>query len=180
MTDMNGLNPATTLKLLSGVKLFDGFGPADLESFINRSTSKQFRERERIFTEGEPGRELHIILSGKVEISRRAGYSDQQLIRLGPGESFGEMALVLPAGVGRTASVTAAEPTVSLSIDRDRLAGIPDVAAKVYANIAKVLASRLKMATDLVVLQAQTGTEIPHTDTIGPARTKRVFRSSGA
>jgi CRP/FNR family cyclic AMP-dependent transcriptional regulator len=173
------LDTETTLKLLGTVKLFDGFGPADLEAFCERSSSAVFVRAERIFAEGEPGRQLYVILSGKVEISRRAGTRTQQLMRLGPGETFGEMALVLPSGVGRSASVTAAEHTSTLSINRERLEGIPDVAAKVYANIARILASRLKMATDIVVLQAQTGANVPPSETIGPLTAKRRIRNFG-
>lgn len=164
----------TVVKLLATVRLFDGFGRDDLESFIRRCSRTVFAQGERIFAEGEPGRHLYIVLSGKVEIFRRAGAKNQSLLRLGPGESFGEMALVLPSGVGRTASISAAEPTAALMIDRDQLAGIPDVAAKVYANIARILASRLKMATDIVVLQAQTGAEMPKQATIGPQTRRRA------
>jgi CRP-like cAMP-binding protein len=167
----------TTLKLLSTVKLFEGFGPADLNAFLNRSTHVKFKRNERIFAEGEPGRQMHVILTGKVEISRNAGSRPQNLMRLGSGESFGEMSLVMPAGVGRTANVTAAEQTATLSIDHERLAGIPDVAAKVYANIARILATRLKLATDIVVLQTQTGGSVPHSDTIGPGTTRRPSRN---
>ena len=168
------LDSETTLKLLATVKLFEGLDFEDIHAFIAHSSSASFLPEERIFAEGEPGRQLYVILTGKVEVSRRAGFKNQRLLRLGPGETFGEMSLLLPAGVGRTASVYAAERTVALCMDRDRLAGIPQVAAKVYANIARILASRLKMATDIVVLQAQTGAELPHADTIGPTARKRV------
>ena len=172
------LDPETTLKLLSTVKLFEGFGPADLESFVAHSTSVTFLPAERIFAEGAPGRQMYVILMGKVEISRRAGTKTQKLMRLGPGETFGEMSLLLPAGVGRTASVGAAERTIALCIDRERLASIADVAAKVYANIARILATRLKMATDVVVLQSQTGAEVPQSETIGPTVIKRRIRNA--
>lgn len=174
------MDSETTLKLLATVKLFEGFGPADLASFVARSSSASFQAGERIFAEGEPGRQLYVILSGKVEVSRRAGVKTQGLLRLGPGESFGEMALVLPAGVGRTASVTAAERTAALCLDRERLASIPDVGAKVYANIARILASRLKMATDIVVLQTQIGADLPPGETIGPTMPRRRARNAHA
>lgn len=157
----------TLLKLLGGVKLFEGFGSGDLQDFLARCTKQRFREGESILAEGEPGHQLFVVLSGKVEVSRQAGLRMQQLLRLGPGETFGEMALVLPQGAGRSATITAAEYTVTLSIDKERLAGIPHVALKVYANIARILASRLKLATDIVVLQVQAGANVPPNDTLG-------------
>ncbi len=170
---MESPDSSTILKLLETVRLFEGFGPQDLQDFVARSSNAAFSTGEKIFAEGEAGMHLYVILTGKVEIFRRAGNKNQQLVRLGPGETFGEMALVLPSGVGRTASVQAAEYTRTLAIDRERLAGIPDVAAKVYANIARILASRLKLATDIVVLQAQTGADVPHTATLTPVRRHR-------
>lgn len=172
------LDNDTTLKLLSTVKLFEGFGPADLADFLNRSSHVRFNRGDRVFAEGEPGRHLYVILTGKVEVSRHAGAKPQQLLRLGPGETFGEMSLVLPTGVGRTATVSAAEHTTTLCVDQERLAGIPDVAAKVYANIARILASRLKLATDIVVLQARTGGSVPHSDTLGPRNLGRRLKQS--
>lgn len=170
------LDSETMLKLLATVRLFEGFGPDDLHTFVANSSGASFLPGERIFAEGAPGRQMYVILTGKVEISRRAGKKDQNLLRLGPGETFGEMSLLLPAGVGRTASVTAADRTVTLCIDCERLNGIPGVGAKVYANIARILAARLKMATDIVVLQAQSGAEVPPGDTIGPTTSSRRAR----
>lgn len=172
------LDSETTLKLLASVRLFEGFGPADLNSFVANSSNATFLPGEQVIAEGESGRQMYVILAGKVEISRRAGPKNQKLLRLGPGETFGEMSLLLPAGVGRTASVTAAERTAALCIGRERLAGIPDLGAKVYANIARILATRLKMATDIVVLQAQTGAEVPPGETITPVTLKRRVRAA--
>lgn len=173
------MDSTTLLKLLAGVRMFEEFGPGDLEDFRAQATGATFDAGQDILAEGDTGRCMHIILVGKVEVYRKSGGKPVQLVRIGPSESFGEMSLLLPGNVGRTASVKALEPTATLMIDRDSLARIPEVASKLYRNIARTLASRLKMATDVVVLQAQCGSDVPPTSTLDGRRKSYQLRKSG-
>ena len=119
------METATVLKLLAQVKVFEEFGPGDLQDFLAQTSGATYAAGSEIFAEGEPGRQMHIILSGKVEVSRKSGRRPLSLFRLGPGETFGEMSLVLDADAGRTASIRAVEPTATLKIDSEGLARIP-------------------------------------------------------
>lgn len=57
--------------------------------------SKRSLERgETVFTEGDAGDSLFMILSGRVEVLKRFGAEPRVVRRLGPGEYFGEMALL--------------------------------------------------------------------------------------
>jgi len=47
-----------------------------------------------LFREGDRGQTMYVIRSGKVNISKRIGDSEITLAVLGPGEFFGEMALL--------------------------------------------------------------------------------------
>lgn len=172
------MDHSTIIKLLGEVRVFEEFGPGDLEDFRTKATGAFFDAGQDILAEGESGDFLHVILAGKVEVFRKGGGKPVPLIKLGPGESFGEMSLLL-SGFGRTASVRALEGTATLMINRDGLAHIPEVASKLYRNIAKTLASRLKIVTDVVVLQAQYGSEIPATKTIGGRRKGASTRVAG-
>lgn len=174
------MDSSTLLKLLAGVRLFEEFGPGDIEDFRANATGATYEVGQDILAEGDTGRCMHIILAGKVEVYRKGGGKPVPLLRIAAGESFGEMSLLLPGSVGRTASVRALEPTTTLMIDRDRLARIPAVASKLYRNIARTLASRLKMATDVVVLQAQCGTALAPASTIGYHRKGHRLRSAGS
>ncbi|MBP1643541.1 MAG: hypothetical protein H6Q03_2210 [Acidobacteria bacterium] len=53
-----------------------------------------FAAGQEIFREGRPGAEMFIIEDGEVEISRLHGASEKRLSTLGPGDFFGEMALL--------------------------------------------------------------------------------------
>lgn len=57
-------------------------------------TREHFEPGQDVFREGDLGDRLYIILSGEVEIRRRGAEGESTLARLGPGQCFGEMALV--------------------------------------------------------------------------------------
>jgi NADH dehydrogenase len=58
------------------------------------ATQAHYEPGETVFEEGDTGDSLFMILSGQVEVVKRFG-GEQQVVRtLGPGEYFGEMALL--------------------------------------------------------------------------------------
>ncbi len=73
-----------------------------------------------IIREGEVDRDAYIIVSGRVEVFRDSGTSHIVLAELGPGQIFGEMALVLERP--RTASVRAIEEAALRRIDPETFA----------------------------------------------------------
>lgn len=173
------METATILKLLGKVKIFEGFGPGDLKDFLAQTVGCTYAADTDIFAEGEAGRDMHIILSGKVEVFRKSGGLPVPLIKLGSGETFGEMSLVLDADAGRTASIRAVEPTATLKIDYENLARVPHVASKLYRNIAHTLATRLKLSTDLVIFQVQYGGDVPPSETLVKRQRTPVVRKAG-
>ena len=83
-----------------------------------------------IFRQGDPGDKFYIIQSGKVRVYRKdRGGLETQLSALGPGESFGEMALL--TGEARSASVEALEETHLMALSKDQFERIlkdsPDI-----------------------------------------------------
>lgn len=174
------METVTILKLLAKVRIFEGLGPGDLKDFLAHTVGSIYAAGAEIFVEGESGRDMHIILSGKVEVFRKSGGLPVPLAKLGSGETFGEMSLVLDSSVGRTASIQAVEDTATLKIDYENLARIPGVASKLYRNIARTLATRLKISTDLVVFQVQYGGDVPAAVTLGGIpRRKLLVRKAG-
>ena len=65
-----------------------------------------------VVREGEPGDRFFVVSSGAVAVSREG----REVRRLGPGASFGEIALL--RDMTRTATVTAVGPTVLVALDR--------------------------------------------------------------
>jgi putative ABC transport system ATP-binding protein len=62
---------------------------------------RHFAAGETIIREGEPGEDFFLISDGEVEVIR----SDHEVARLGPGDFFGEVALI--SGEPRNATVVA-------------------------------------------------------------------------
>ena len=61
-----------------------------------------------IFEEGSTGRELFVVLDGKVDIAKINGTTKVVIVSLGKGEFFGEMAVI--DGSSRSASAIASAP----------------------------------------------------------------------
>jgi CRP/FNR family transcriptional regulator, cyclic AMP receptor protein len=61
-----------------------------------------------IFEEGSSGRELYVVLDGKIDIAKITGTTKTLIVTLGKGEFFGEMAVI--DGSSRSATAIAAAP----------------------------------------------------------------------
>ncbi|WP_024574973.1 MULTISPECIES: Crp/Fnr family transcriptional regulator [unclassified Afipia] len=68
----------------------------------------EYDASEVIFEEGSTGRELFVVLDGKVDIVKNSGADKTVIVTLGKGEFFGEMAVI--DGSSRSASAVAATP----------------------------------------------------------------------
>ena len=68
----------------------------------------EFDVDDVIFEEGSTGRELFVVLDGKVEIAKLDGGSKTVIVTLGKGEFFGEMAVI--DGSSRSATAICAAP----------------------------------------------------------------------
>jgi signal transduction histidine kinase len=102
--------------LLRNNRLFAGL-PCDTVERIGAGISlREFTPEQVIFREGDPGDCLYLIIEGHVRISKAGrGGSQETLNCMGPGEFFGEMALV--DGHPRSAQATASSPAVLGSLD---------------------------------------------------------------
>lgn len=67
----------------------------------------EYNASEVVFEEGSTGRELFVVLDGKIDIVRNSGADRTVLVTLGKGEFFGEMAVI--DGSARSATAIAAE-----------------------------------------------------------------------
>lgn len=105
---------------------------------------RRYKPQETVFRAGDLGVGAALILSGTVEI--RVGQT--VIATLGPGDFFGEVALV--AQEQRTADAVAIEPVelvFFLRIDLEEwLDRKPRLGARTVANLAGVLAKRLRVA----------------------------------
>ena len=72
---------------------------------------REFPKGHVLFRDGEPGREMYVVQSGKVNIVKSMRGSEIVLATLGPGKFLGEMALLL--NKPRSAGAVMAEDVTS-------------------------------------------------------------------
>jgi CRP/FNR family transcriptional regulator, cyclic AMP receptor protein len=68
----------------------------------------EFDVGDIVFEEGSTGRELFVVLDGRIDIVKRDGASKTTIVTLGKGEFFGEMAVI--DGSARSATAISAAP----------------------------------------------------------------------
>ena len=78
-----------------------------------------FKTGETVFNEGDPGDAMYMVYDGTLDVSSGAGVEFSHLASLGPGEIFGEMALV--DAKPRSATVIAAVDSVVIPITAEFL-----------------------------------------------------------
>lgn len=103
-----------------------------------------------IFTKGEPGASMYMIVSGEVE----ARDGDHVFARMGPREVFGEMALL--DGEPRTATIRATQAVHLLRLDQAPFYDLMDDQVAIARGIIHVLLQRLRArTTDVNRLRAE-------------------------
>jgi len=134
---MRGRIPKQQIDLLRAVPLFSSCSQNELRT-IAQLGSQIYPEEGTVLTKrGKIGREFFLVLEGIA-----ACLIDQREVRrFGPGEFFGEMAL-LSGGV-RTADVVAMSEMVLLNLDarefRTMITTSPEIGIKMLANLAERL-----------------------------------------
>ncbi|HWA75585.1 MAG TPA: cyclic nucleotide-binding domain-containing protein [Polyangiaceae bacterium] len=139
------------LEQLAKIELFMGLKPEALELIAKVGSEETHATGTKIFQHGDAGDKLYLIVEGKVRISREVpGMGEEALAVLGPGQAFGEMALL-------DESPRSADARVH---DRCRLLAIPkdgfddllflhkDLAYEVLWNVVRLLVSRLRETND--------------------------------
>lgn len=103
---------------------------------------RDFAEGERLITQGEKGDTMYFISQGsvKVEILVEDSLEPQMLGVLGPGDFFGEMALV--KNEPRSATVTALEPVKTFTLARPNWNSLGRIYPMFINRITQVANSR--------------------------------------
>jgi CRP/FNR family transcriptional regulator, cyclic AMP receptor protein len=110
----------------------------------------EYAAGEVIFREGEPGREMYVIQSGAVEISREISQRHQVLAVLHAGEFFGEMAIVNDRP--RSATATIKDRARLLVVDSHTFEEMLRRKTEIALRLIKALAGRLERANQQVEL----------------------------
>jgi CRP-like cAMP-binding protein len=120
---------------LAKVWIFSKLDQSDLQRIAKAVVPRTYKKGETIVSEGEQAVAFYTITSGRVEVTK----GGERLTTMGPGGSFGEMALL--DGHPRSASLVAVEDTECLVMTRwdfsAELRTNPNMAAAMLPELSK-------------------------------------------
>ena len=128
-----------TREILKGAGLFGQLSDKELDGVLATARERTFQDQHKIIRDGHPGgRGFYLLLSGNAEVRK----GDAKLAEFGPGDYFGEMALLLE-DTPRTADVVAIGETTCLVLTQwdfqALLSSHPEMAGKIMTELARRL-----------------------------------------
>ncbi|MFD2722030.1 cyclic nucleotide-binding domain-containing protein [Hymenobacter monticola] len=124
--------------VLKSTSLFASTPENVLSSIVPIMKEVAFHEGEEIFAKGDIGTSLFILHDGQVGIFN----GEQQLATFGPGDFFGELALL--DAEPRSASAAALSQVLAFRIDQEDFYDVMEERAEVLRNILRMLCQRIR------------------------------------
>ncbi|MBC8345663.1 MAG: Crp/Fnr family transcriptional regulator [Candidatus Marinimicrobia bacterium] len=133
----------TKLWYLQGINLFQGMDDKSMATMVSRTKMHVAKKREIIYFPEEPSNTIYILKDGKIKISRLSEDGrETTLDLLGPGEIFGESAILGQDTHGNSATVV--EDAVICAINKDMFKEIMDMSPQLNLSISKFIGFRLR------------------------------------
>lgn len=130
--------PNTTPDRLRTIPLFAELDDNTLLAIAEIASEVEVPAGQVMIRPYDPGLGMFVVEEGRVVVELSHGRE----VELGPGEFFGELALLIPEGV-RAARVRAETDVRCLAIGRDDFAGLLDTEPSIAVAMLPVLARRL-------------------------------------
>jgi CRP/FNR family transcriptional regulator, cyclic AMP receptor protein len=131
--------------------LLAGVPEDEVRALLSIARRRTFGKGEVVFHRDDPADSLHLVVRGRFGARVLTPLGDSVLVDvLGPGQSFGELALFLP-DARRSATVEALEAGETRSIFRDDFAVLQREHPAVKDVLLRLLAEQLRRSTDRVV-----------------------------
>ncbi|MBX5484519.1 MAG: cyclic nucleotide-binding domain-containing protein [Myxococcaceae bacterium] len=155
--------PGPHLKeFLASIPIFGGLDDRTLDRVVAMLDEQKYSSGAVVCREGEMGRAMYVVADGEVVVTRAGGDGGRvKMVRLGPGEFFGELALIDPQP--RSASVEVERDATLLALTcrdlyqlyREDLNGY----VMVIQNLCRELARRLRRADERICEMASLADE---------------------
>ncbi|HEY8236676.1 MAG TPA: cyclic nucleotide-binding domain-containing protein [Gaiellaceae bacterium] len=129
------------IDLIRKVPLFARCSRAELKEIALLADEIDLHEGKEMTREGAPGREFFVLLDGTADVKKNR----RRVNTLGPGDFFGEIALV--SREPRTATVIATSPVRALVITDRSFRRLLDDAPQVQTKVMEAMAERLAPET---------------------------------
>lgn len=132
------MSPDAKLELLHGVPLFARLGKAELIRLGQLADEVDVPAGKVLMRKGESASQMFVIASGRVTVER----GGRAVTELGPGDWFGEMALISEGT--RNATVTTTEPSQLFVLAHREFHALMDDIPSVRTAVLDELADRLR------------------------------------
>ncbi|MGE4294407.1 MAG: cyclic nucleotide-binding domain-containing protein [Campylobacterales bacterium] len=149
------------MEIASRIYLFEGLTPQDVLKITKNVRFMRFKPKEILFSQGEIGREIFFILSGKIDVKASLEATDRHpkttatVGRIDPGNILGEMAFITHRPRSAT-GISAAENTTAIGFEIDDDAVSEETAflfLQLYINISHGMAEKLERCNTLLLRQ---------------------------
>jgi len=131
--------------------LLSDLAPEDVRQLLSIARRRTFDKGEVVFHRDDPAESLHLIVRGRFAARVSTQVGDSVLLDvLGPGQTFGELALLLP-GERRSATVSALEDGETRSVYRDDFARLQQSHPGVKDVLLRLLAEQVRRTSDRIV-----------------------------
>jgi CRP/FNR family transcriptional regulator, cyclic AMP receptor protein len=128
-----------------------GVSAADADRLLAQARTRVFGRGEVVFHEGDTGDTLHVIVAGRFSIRVTTERGEVAVLAiLGPGEIFGEMALLRPAAI-RSATMTAIEAGETRALPREGFQRLKREHPEVSDVLLTILADKVARYTGRLI-----------------------------
>ena len=130
------------MEVLAGVPLFAGLPKRQLHAIALACRSRRWPTECCVVPENTKAQVCYVIVQGTVDVSTNG----RTIAQLGPGEFFGEIALLDPGP--RTASVTTTTEMVAVELSRQSFLAVARDNPTILLAMLEALAKRLRETTE--------------------------------
>ncbi len=131
------------MPVLDKSKLFGGLLTEELQALEQTAQIRHFSAGQNIFIEGDPGDGVYVIAEGMVQISAVVHEQERRVLsRVGPGDYFGEMAVL--DNEARSATATAEQDTRAYFLPRDQVLGLLERSPKLAISLVREFSRRMR------------------------------------
>jgi CRP/FNR family transcriptional regulator, cyclic AMP receptor protein len=137
------------INLIRTVPIFSDLEEATLKKIVEIGLLRKYTKNSIVFLEEESGAILFIISTGKVKVVRTDDDGKEVILSiLGPGDFFGEMALL--DGLPRSATVVALDESELFILHRREFLNLLESAPQIATSLLRELTQRLRKADEQI------------------------------
>jgi CRP/FNR family transcriptional regulator, nitrogen oxide reductase regulator len=129
--------------LVERFPLFSGVSLSDCANIVSTAREKHFERRQTIFAQGDPVRQILLLVSGCVKLTQFGQDGGEVILRLtGPGEIVGAIGLCSDGGYGSTAQTI--ESSAALVWETANFGSVLERFPVFRRNLVRALEARLQ------------------------------------